>query len=225
MAESTNSCSDLYPSIDPFSFDLIVVGTGLPESIIAAAAASSGKSVLHLDPNPFYGSHFSSLSIAEFSSSFTRPPPDSSSDSLKPRPLYSHVEFSKQDAVDEDSRSFALDLAGPRLLFCADPMVDLLIKSRASNYVEFKSVDASFLFHGGQLWLVPDSRQGVFTDETLKLTERTRLTMFFKLVQEHFAWEGDGNAQKEGKRISEEDLESPFVEFLQKQKLPPKIKE
>ncbi|KJE89040.1 hypothetical protein CAOG_08429 [Capsaspora owczarzaki ATCC 30864] len=36
-------------------FDVIVLGTGLVESIVAAAAARAGKRVLHLDPNNYYG--------------------------------------------------------------------------------------------------------------------------------------------------------------------------
>jgi RAB protein geranylgeranyltransferase component A len=37
-------------------FDIVITKTGLPESVLAALLASSGKSVLHLDANPFYGS-------------------------------------------------------------------------------------------------------------------------------------------------------------------------
>ncbi|KAI3925591.1 hypothetical protein MKW98_001445, partial [Papaver atlanticum] len=54
--------------MDPSVFDLIVVGTGLPESIIAAAASVAGKTVLHVDSNSFYGSVFSSLSLDDFTS-------------------------------------------------------------------------------------------------------------------------------------------------------------
>lgn len=36
-------------------FDVVVVGTGLPESALAVLLASNGKSVLHLDSRPFYG--------------------------------------------------------------------------------------------------------------------------------------------------------------------------
>lgn len=38
-------------------FDFVVLGTGLTESILAAALSIAGAKVLHLDPNPFYGSH------------------------------------------------------------------------------------------------------------------------------------------------------------------------
>ena len=46
---------------------------------------------------------------------------------------------------------------------------------------------------------------------------------FFKLVQQHLDDEG-GENESENSRISEQDLESPFVEFLNKMRLPPKIK-
>ena len=41
--------------LDDTSYDVIVVGTGLTESITAAALARSGRKVLHLDALPFYG--------------------------------------------------------------------------------------------------------------------------------------------------------------------------
>uniref|UniRef100_A0A915AIX1 Rab proteins geranylgeranyltransferase component A n=1 Tax=Parascaris univalens TaxID=6257 RepID=A0A915AIX1_PARUN len=53
----------------PSDVDVVVLGTGLPESIIAAACARSGLSVLHLDRNDYYGGVWSSFhlqSIAEW---------------------------------------------------------------------------------------------------------------------------------------------------------------
>jgi Rab proteins geranylgeranyltransferase component A len=38
----------------PSEFDLVVVGTGFSESVIAAAASRVGKSVLHVDENDYY---------------------------------------------------------------------------------------------------------------------------------------------------------------------------
>ncbi|XP_076629473.1 rab escort protein [Colletes latitarsis] len=39
----------------PTAYDAIVVGTGMTESIVAAAASRIGKKVLHLDSNEYYG--------------------------------------------------------------------------------------------------------------------------------------------------------------------------
>ncbi|OAY60989.1 rab escort protein 1 [Manihot esculenta] len=240
-----------YPPIDPTTFDLVVVGTGLPQSVIAAAASASGKSVLHVDHNKFYGSHFSSLSILELTSflnnNSTSLQPMSSSTietgcddysvvNLAIRPLYSDVEISSLSAnpLEEHSNKFNLDVSGPRVLFCADRFIDLLIKSAASQYVEFKSVDASFVGdESGKLWNVPDSRAAIFKDKSLSLMEKNRLMRFFKLVQGQLAASSgrDGENGNQGEEvesetagISEEDLESPFVDFLTNMKLPSKIK-
>ena len=66
---------------------------------------------------------------------------------------------------------------------------------------------------------MPDSRAAIFKEKSLGLTEKNQLMRFFKLVQQHL-----GGGENENERISEQDLESPFVEFLKKMRLPPKIK-
>jgi RAB protein geranylgeranyltransferase component A len=245
-----------YPQIEPTTFDLIAVGTGLAECIVAAAASASGKTVLHLDTNPFYGSHYSSLSVPELTSflisnSTASPPPSSTSTTtdipdysivnLITQPVYSDVEIScfYPELMEENLRKFNLDLCGPRVLFCADKSIDLMLKSGASNYVEFKSIDASFVGDGnGKLWNVPDSRAAIFKDKSLTLMEKNQLMRFFKLVQGHLVatvgagtsgndgnGNGNGNDEEEGKtKISDEDLERPFVEYLSKMRLPPKIR-
>ena len=47
-------------------YDLIVEGTGIVESIVACAASRSGKSVLHLDSNDFYGCKSASFPLQDF---------------------------------------------------------------------------------------------------------------------------------------------------------------
>ncbi|XP_042412897.1 rab escort protein 1-like isoform X1 [Zingiber officinale] len=225
-----------YPTIDPTTFDLIVCGTGLPESLISAAAAAAAKSVLHLDPNPFYGSHFSSLSpsslVSFLNSSDDHPSaaPHAVEDSddhasfyLRRCPVYSQVETS--GSFPESSHGFLLDLVGPRVIYCADSMVDLLTRSCASNHVEFKSVDATLMYWEGKLCLVPDSREAIFRDRALSLGEKSQMTKFLRLIQGHIASERSVEEAKEGiLRIPAEDLERPFTDFLQNKRLPPKIK-
>ncbi|GMT18314.1 hypothetical protein PFISCL1PPCAC_9611, partial [Pristionchus fissidentatus] len=47
----------------PSSVDVVVVGTGLGEAMLAAAAARSGCSVLHLDDCTFYGGEWASFNL------------------------------------------------------------------------------------------------------------------------------------------------------------------
>lgn len=222
-----------YPPIEPSNFDLIVIGTGLSESIIASAASAAGKSVLHLDPNPFYGTHSASLPLNDFisfletqiqSKSECEPPVQNSGDyeyvPLVTRPLYSALEINAYSSEpSENSRKFNLDLVGGRVLFCADSMIDLILKTGINQYMEFKSVDANFVSDAeGKLESVPDSRSAIFKNRSLSLTEKNQLMKFFKLVQAHF-----GNGSEDDK-ISEQDLKSPFVEFLTKMGLSQKLK-
>ncbi|CAA7017066.1 unnamed protein product [Microthlaspi erraticum] len=228
--------SDLppYPPLDPTTYDLIVVGTGVSESVLAAAASSSGSSVLHLDPNPFYGSHFASLSLPDLTSflqsNSVSPPPSNCDDfhsvDLVNRSLYSSVEISsfEPEILEEHSRRFNVDLCGPRVIFCADESINLMLKSGSNNYVEFKSIDASLVGDSsGELRNVPDSRAAIFKDKSLTLLEKNQLMKFFKLVQSHLAPSTENDATTTV-RISEEDMETPFVDFLAKMRLPPKIK-
>ncbi|XP_071706667.1 rab escort protein 1 [Rutidosis leptorrhynchoides] len=230
---------DSYPPIEPTHFDLIVIGTSLPESIIAAAASTTGKTVLHLDPNPFYGSHYSSLTLHDLTSFLHSPNPNPNLQSntattdtttavqLSTRSIYSDIEITCFDeSINQHSRKFNLDLSGPRVLFCADLTVDLLLKSTANQYVEFKNIDASYVSdENGNLMNVPDSKSAVFKDKTLKFVEKNKLNSFYKLVQGHLeAVKSIDGVVDDGKIISDDDLDSPFVVFLDKMKLPAKIK-
>eukprot|EP00953_Heterococcus_sp_UTEX-ZZ885_P015547 8748-Heterococcus_DN1.PRE.5 len=50
-------------SLDSY-YDAVVLGTGLAESILAAALARAGKTVLHLDHNEYYGQDFASFPLS-----------------------------------------------------------------------------------------------------------------------------------------------------------------
>uniref|UniRef100_A0A8C5VT79 Rab proteins geranylgeranyltransferase component A n=1 Tax=Microcebus murinus TaxID=30608 RepID=A0A8C5VT79_MICMU len=48
----------------PTEFDVVIVGTGLPESILAAACSRSGQRVLHMDSRSYYGGNWASFSFS-----------------------------------------------------------------------------------------------------------------------------------------------------------------
>ena len=51
-------------------------------------------------------------------------------------------------------------------MFCADKSMDLVLKSGANQYIEFKGVDASFVYNeDGKLTSVSDSQAAIFRDE------------------------------------------------------------
>uniref|UniRef100_A0A8C2HUL5 Rab GDP dissociation inhibitor n=1 Tax=Cyprinus carpio TaxID=7962 RepID=A0A8C2HUL5_CYPCA len=46
-------------------FDVIVLGTGLKECVLSGLMSVSGKKVLHMDSNPYYGGESASVSPLE----------------------------------------------------------------------------------------------------------------------------------------------------------------
>ncbi|XP_053329046.1 rab proteins geranylgeranyltransferase component A 1 [Spea bombifrons] len=48
----------------PTEFDVVILGTGLPESIIAAACSRIGQRVLHLDARNYYGGNWASFTFS-----------------------------------------------------------------------------------------------------------------------------------------------------------------
>ncbi|KAJ1429755.1 WD40/YVTN repeat-like-containing domain superfamily [Sesbania bispinosa] len=122
--------------------------------------------------------------------------------------IVSYVYGDKAALLRENSRKFNLDLGGPRALFSADKTIDLLLKSGAAQYFEFKGIDTSFVYEENEdLADVLDSRSAIFRDKNLSLKLKNQLMRIFTLVQQHL---GD----HQDKEISEEDLESPFDNFV-----------
>ncbi|KAK1128689.1 rab proteins geranylgeranyltransferase component A 2-like [Acipenser oxyrinchus oxyrinchus] len=48
----------------PSEFEVLIVGTGLPESIIAAACSRIGQKVLHVDRSAYYGGNWASFTFS-----------------------------------------------------------------------------------------------------------------------------------------------------------------
>ncbi|CAM6010517.1 unnamed protein product [Sphagnum balticum] len=223
--------------IEPSTYDVIVLGTGLPESVLAASIAACGKSVLHLDCTGFYGAHWTSLSfpqISSFASSSNGhlPCPEyfPHHQTLNPRmpstpddspSLYSSVRvWSSEGASLGPANRFYLDLAGPKLAFCAGPLIDSLLRLQAEHHVKFTAVESSYIWRDHVLAVVPASRAEIFQDRSLSLPDKRFLMRFFKLVTD-YAESPDGTVAE----LSASDLERPFVEILQRQNLPPYIRD
>ncbi|KAI0546986.1 rab protein geranylgeranyltransferase component A [Xylaria curta] len=52
-------------SLDEETWDVVISGTGLSQSLLALALSRSNKRIIHLDKNDFYGEHDAALSLQE----------------------------------------------------------------------------------------------------------------------------------------------------------------
>ncbi|KAK0417548.1 hypothetical protein QR680_013076 [Steinernema hermaphroditum] len=152
----------------PSEVDVVVIGTGLQESILASACSRAGLSVLHIDRNSFYGgcwgSGFNFRSFEEWLRSVQNTqdeipyayepsekelvvPAAVSQSTIRNPVLQSDITTNdspenKENAlkVAVNGRRFNMDLI-PKLLLSDGPMVKILRQSEASKYCEFKCVE------------------------------------------------------------------------------------
>ena len=90
-------------------------------------------------------------------------------------------------------RACVVDLA-PRALLQAERLVDALVASRASRYLDLKLVDGSYIWRpppgGGGLAPVPASKADIFGDRSLAAAEKRSLMRFLRGAAEAAAGEG-----------------------------------
>ena len=104
--------------------DYMVLGTGLTECILSGMLSVSGKKVLHMDRNKYYGGQSASLTpLEDLFTKFGAPAPDDS---------YGR------------SRDWNVDLI-PKFLMANGQLVKLLIHTGVTRYLEFKSIEGSYV--------------------------------------------------------------------------------
>lgn len=103
----------------PSEFDLVVVGTGFCESIIAAAASRVGKKVLHVDENNYYCGFWASFNLDSFVSHLEKSKTNESSKCKLRNAEVKWFEFSDErpdvdgwnkEKILQEKRRFNIDL-------------------------------------------------------------------------------------------------------------------
>ncbi|WWC68661.1 uncharacterized protein I206_102593 [Kwoniella pini CBS 10737] len=172
-------------------YDVIVIGTGLAESIAASSLAKAGKTVLHLDPNEYYGGEQASLTLDEliyWSNQYTSSTPSSSKSNTKYHGS-SITPLSKELA--QDKRRYSISLF-PSILPSRGYLIDTLIKSDVSKYVSFRVLDQIALYSQTDNHVeenfkrVPGSKEEIFKDKSISLMDKRKLMKFLLFATGEF---------------------------------------
>lgn len=145
-------------------YDVIVLGTGLKECILSGMLSVSGKKVLHIDRNKYYGAESASITpLEELFKKFNSALPD-------------EVTYGR-------GRDWNVDLI-PKFLMANGALVKLLIHTGVTRYLEFKSVEGSYVFKGGKISKVPVDQKEALASDLMGLFEKRRFRNFLIYVQE-----------------------------------------
>ena len=136
----------------------------LKECILSGMLSVSGKKVLHVDRNKYYGGESASICpLEELFSKFGAPPPDES---------YGR------------GRDWNVDLI-PKFLMANGQLVKLLIHTGVTRYLEFKSVEGSYVYKGGKISKVPVDQKEALASDLMGVFEKRRFRNFLVYVQDY----------------------------------------
>lgn len=144
-------------------YDAIVLGTGLKECILSGMLSVSGKKVLHIDRNKYYGGESASITpLEELFAKFNRPTPGE--------------KYGR-------GRDWNVDLI-PKFLMANGLLVKLLIHTGVTRYLEFKSVEGSYVYKQGKIAKVPVDQKEALASDLMGMFEKRRFRNFLVYVQD-----------------------------------------
>ena len=161
-------------------YDVIVLGTGLKECMLAGLLAKfpkktpgeeqkEGAKILQLDRNGYYGSDSASLNLTN---------------------LWKYFQKGEVPKVYGENRDWNVDLI-PKYIMANGSLVKLLLKTNVSQYLEWKAVDGTFVYQfdkggvfskaKGVIHKVPATTAEAVKSDLMGLLEKRRCKNFFNL--------------------------------------------
>jgi len=145
-------------------YDVIVLGTGLKECILSGMLSVDGKKVLHMDRNKYYGGESASIT----------PLGD----------VFSKFGMGDPPATFDKPRDWNVDLI-PKFLMANGQLVKLLVHTGVTRYLEFKSVEGSYVFKGGKAHKVPTNEKEALATSLMGLFEKRRYRNLLVYINEY----------------------------------------
>ena len=159
--------------MDGSEYDVVIMGTGVTESILSGLLSMDGKKVLHIDRNPFYGDSGASLNVTSLWNKF-----------LPNEPVPPELGA---------NREWNVDLI-PKFVMAYGKLVKLIIKTKVSDYLSWKCVEGTYVYQwkkggffskeGGKIEKVPANDKEALSSDLMSLFEKRRCQKFFQFVQQ-----------------------------------------
>jgi len=144
-------------------YDVIILGTGLTECILSGVLSVQGKKVLHMDRNSYYGAEATSMT-----------------------PLNQlYQKFGEESAPDSmgKGRDWNVDLI-PKFLMADGKLVQMLIFTDVTRYLEFKVCEGSYVLQGQKVHKVPANETEALSSGLMGMFEKRRFRKFLIFVND-----------------------------------------
>ncbi|KAL8744537.1 MAG: hypothetical protein Q9190_003234 [Brigantiaea leucoxantha] len=211
-------------SLNNTEWDVLISGTGLPRSLLALALSRSGKKVLHVDRNDYYGGAEAALSLQEakkWVNDIQIGGSSTISDAVIEKPEHPLADSSTNNSRPKlgFSRAYSISLS-PQIIYTRSNLLPSLVSSKIYRQLEFLAVGSWWLYTSdepssqsrnnikspltGKLYKIPSSREDVYKDTSIPPRKKRSLMQFLKLA---------ANAENHS-LVLEEWGQKPFLELL-----------
>jgi len=144
-------------------YDAIIMGTGLKECVISGLLSVKGMRVLQMDRNNYYGADCASLNLTNLYEKFNAGAP--------PENLGAN-------------RDFNVDLI-PKFIMACGNLTKMLLHTKVTRYLEFKSIEGSYVYKGGKILKVPATPEEALRSPLMGLFEKRRFRSFLVFVDNY----------------------------------------
>jgi len=169
-------------------YDAIIMGTGLKECVISGLLSVQGMRVLQMDRNNYYGADCASLNLTNLYAKFNAGAPPGSLGS---------------------NRDFNVDLI-PKFIMACGNLTKMLLHSKVTRYLEFKSIEGSYVYKGGKILKVPASPEEALRSPLMGLFEKRRFRNFLVYVD---AYEEGKPGTHKGRDLTTMTMKQLYTEF------------
>ncbi|GES63172.1 Rab geranylgeranyl transferase escort protein [Aspergillus terreus] len=185
-------------------WDVIISGTGLAQSLLALALSRSGKNVLHVDRNPYYGGSEAAFSLQEAEEWASKVNEEPEHFPFENATVHSPADNNRLSA----SRAYTLSLS-PQLIYARSRLLPALISSKVYKQLEFLAIGSWWIHKPsdsakdddgaatrGRLYRVPSSREDIFADDLISVKSKRTLMRFLRSIGKP-SQEDDTNTEDE----------------------------
>jgi len=144
-------------------YDAIVMGTGLKECVISGLLSVHGKKVLHIDRNSYYGADCASLNLTN---------------------LYQKFQAGDAPSSLGANRDYNVDLI-PKFIMACGNLTKMLLHTKVTRYLEFKSIDGSYVYKDAKILKVPATSQEALSSPLMGLFEKRRFRSFLIYIDQY----------------------------------------
>jgi RAB protein geranylgeranyltransferase component A len=155
-------------------------------SVVKSALSRSGKNILHVDPNEYYGEAEAVLSLQEVDEWAAN------HESAEGDGVFAAAKATRPGGAESlSSRAYSLALA-PQLIHTRSELLSKLVSSKAFRQLEFLAVGSFYILQpqaadssASSLSRIPSTREDVFTNTTISAKAKRGLMKFLKFVLEY----------------------------------------